>query len=149
MRLEQHRQAPLRPGRTNSGKRSRNFIGMMTVVVDVHDTPIGDLQIFTDLATPADPGELGQRLGNRFTRHTELPGNADRRRRIQHVVAAGQIKLEVESLGAIRQQNAESGFSTARDNVGNAHVGIFRFAVSQQRSRHIFHDFAHYRVIDT
>ena len=68
----------MRPGRTNSGKRSRNFIRMMTVVVNVHDTPIGDLQIFTDLATPADPGELGERLGtDRFTRHTEFPGNAD------------------------------------------------------------------------
>ena len=76
MRLKQHRHAFIRPGSTNPGKRCRNLVRMMAIVVDVHDTAVGYLQLVAYLTAPTDPGEFGQRFADGLARHAELPGNA-------------------------------------------------------------------------
>src|SRR5579871_4104141 len=71
---------------------------MVTVIVNHRDTALRA----TNLESTVNSTKGCQRLANRFDRNFEFKADRDRRRRIQHVVRAGDMKLETAKIAAMK-----------------------------------------------
>ena len=125
---------------------------MVAVILDQREcSPLARRHFAVALEPPADTLELGQRLEHSGIRNIELDRNGNRRQRIEHVVAAGQVQhhVQVRQDDTVAALHSEVHLCAGRSHIDGAHLRVFGKTVAGDRTGDLGHDVAHRRIVGT
>ncbi len=154
VRLERQHQAAAGEGAARGRQRGGNLDRVMAVVLDHRElaaTVRGPHRnIAIALEAPAHALELGQGLAHRLVGDVEFHGDGDGRQRIEHVVMACEVELDLK-VGqghAVAPLHREVHLLAHGADVDGPHLGLLADAIAGHRALHVGHDFAYRRVVD-
>ena len=105
----------LKVAELRGGQRGANLGGMMAVIVDHRDAA----RLPAHLKPAIDAGIAGNGLANRFERNVQFQADRDGRRRVQHVVNAGNVQVKRSQIAPARS-NGEAALEGAAIDVGDS-----------------------------
>ena len=140
MGLEHDQDALPQPAR--GGERRFDLGRVMAVVVnDAHAA-----RLAAGLEPAAHPLERPQGLGDVAEAHLDLEPHRGRGQRVEHVVAAGGVDLDLARVAA-EGLDAEARAVGKQLDVGRPHVGLGPRAVEHRAPRDLGHDAAHLGIV--